>query len=656
MWASSVVLISAQLVIVSCSRSQESELQHLGAVVFPGDAGVQELARQERSLLNTFPFTQAQELQSSARDVKQSDDVRTDFDTVAASPERCIEKVEMVEETEYDDEITCDHSYNRRCSTSYKTTYEAQQEEECNENFRKNCFIEYSATAQEVTVEICRETLIKDCDIPGPEVCSTEYESECETVQHPHDVEDDVAECRTEVEEKCEDETSGYTTNTKCSKWPREVCNVSRKQVTKFTPETQCRKVPVELCGPAACGLVAGPTECYEKKVTIAGEKPEEACSLEPQRVCKHVTKLVPQLKEHENCFDVPKEVCTRARTNPRKVKKPIVKKWCYTPSENDGISTFDSLPQPGECPRKCKQAVESGRCDPSCVEFEFLCGVCVPPPPKRVCPARCERAANSGQCDPTCEEFYDLCPCIPTCPAKCERAIRSGNCDRTCDAFIDICGECFPIYSTPAPTRPTFTTRAPTRPTFTTPAPTRPTFTTTTPAPTCPRRCEDAIRSGQCDPSCDQFSYLCGPCVPKCPAKCKQAIRYGKCDPSCDQFADICGPCVEKTTVRPQAPPSGYLPPPGGAAPPRGLPNIAPPPQRANFSRRFKAPSQKQKSSSRSKSSRRPSVRRQRQFQDQTPAVGIVGRTPAPDAALTPAKNNWDLFFKTGIISRKQG
>ena len=29
------------------------------------------------------------------------------------------------------------------------------------------------------------------------------------------------------------------------------------------------RKVPVELCGPAACGLVAGPTECYEKKVSF---------------------------------------------------------------------------------------------------------------------------------------------------------------------------------------------------------------------------------------------------------------------------------------------------------------------------------------------------------------------------------------------------
>ena len=34
---------------------------------------------------------------------------------------------------------------------------------------------------------------------------------------------------------------------------------------------------------------------------------------------------------------------------------------------------------------------------------------------------------------------------------------------------------------------------------------------------------------------------------------------RFGKCDPSCNQFADICGPCVERTTVKPASPPSGY-------------------------------------------------------------------------------------------------
>ena len=71
------------------------------------------------------------------------------------------------------------------------------------------------------TVEICREGLVKDCNIKGPEICRTEYESECWTKQEVHEVEDVVVECRTEVEEKCEDETSGYTTNTKCSQWPR---------------------------------------------------------------------------------------------------------------------------------------------------------------------------------------------------------------------------------------------------------------------------------------------------------------------------------------------------------------------------------------------------------------------------------------------------
>jgi hypothetical protein len=46
---------------------------------------------------------------------------------IVQSGKRCVDKVEMVEETEYDDVMTCDHSYDRRCHTSYTTTYEAQQ-------------------------------------------------------------------------------------------------------------------------------------------------------------------------------------------------------------------------------------------------------------------------------------------------------------------------------------------------------------------------------------------------------------------------------------------------------------------------------------------------------------------------------------------------
>ena len=85
--------------------------------------------------------------------------------------------------------------------------------------------------------------------------------------------------------------------------------------------------------------LYQGPLECYDKVQTVVQDAPREQCSLEPQRTCKHVTKLVPKLEPTDECVEVPKEVCTRSRTNPRKVKKPVVKKWCYVPSEESGLA-----------------------------------------------------------------------------------------------------------------------------------------------------------------------------------------------------------------------------------------------------------------------------------------------------------------------------
>jgi len=321
--------------------------------------------RGERSLVGTFPFNSKaaagdhhhghhEDHEADPRQAFNNIQARADrqgsegpdvsFGAVAAAGpgadgKRCIDKVEMVEETEYDDVVQCDHSYDKRCHTTYVTNYESQQEEDCQENYRKNCFIEYEQIAFNETVAVCRTPLVKDCDVQGPEICRTEYESECWTKQEVHDVEDDVVECETVIEEKCEDETSGYTTNTKCSKWPKEVCKVSKKPVKKYTPVTGCTKEPRELCAPAGCGFKEGQEECYDKVQTVVQDAPKEQCSLEPQRTCKHVTKLVPKLSPREECVDVPKEVCTRSRTNPRKVKKPVVKKWCYVPSEESGLA-----------------------------------------------------------------------------------------------------------------------------------------------------------------------------------------------------------------------------------------------------------------------------------------------------------------------------
>merc|ERR1712055_238424 len=314
--------------------------------------------RQQKSLLNTFPFNANAESEARAAparvaatpnlvargDRQGSDGADVSFGAVAAAGpgadgKRCIDKVEMVEETEYDEVVQCDHSYDRRCHTTYVTNYESQQEEECEENFRKNCFINYEKIAFNETIQVCRTPLVKDCDVQGPEICRTEYESECWTKQEEHDVEDDVVECETIQDEKCEDETSGYTTFTKCTKWPKEVCKVNKKKVKKYTPITGCTKEPRELCAPAGCGFKEGDETCYDKTQTVVQDAPKEECSLEPQRTCAHVTKLVPKLEPAEECVDVPKEVCTRSKSNPRKVKKPVVKKWCYVPTEESGLA-----------------------------------------------------------------------------------------------------------------------------------------------------------------------------------------------------------------------------------------------------------------------------------------------------------------------------
>merc|ERR1712168_50968 len=108
--------------------------------------------RGSRSLTNTFPFNhhevhgdhqevdEASSLDSRASRQGEEGGSVSFPDVAGAEPgddgKRCIDKVEMVEETEYDDVVQCDHSYDRRCHTTYTTNYESQQEEECEENFR----------------------------------------------------------------------------------------------------------------------------------------------------------------------------------------------------------------------------------------------------------------------------------------------------------------------------------------------------------------------------------------------------------------------------------------------------------------------------------------------------------------------------------------
>ena len=199
----------------------------------------------------------------------QSNDVALDIGSIAAAGERCIDKVVMVEETEYDEVVTCKHSYSEKCHTTYTTDFEPQQEEECEENFIKNCFIEYKKVASKEKVKFCHTPILIEGN--GPEVCQTVYESACTTRYEEHDVKDDIAICETIQEEKCEDVTQGYTTEQKCTKWPVQKCKQSKENIKKYSPETKCTKVPRKICGPGN-QQVPGEEECFDKLETVVQE------------------------------------------------------------------------------------------------------------------------------------------------------------------------------------------------------------------------------------------------------------------------------------------------------------------------------------------------------------------------------------------------
>lgn len=269
-----------------------------------------------------------------------SDDneVKVDLANVAQAGERCVQKVMMVEETVHEESIECHHSYTKKCHTSYVTSYEPTQEEKCDERFIKKCYIEYKLVVFNETVEVCHNPMVKNCDKSGPIECTTVYESECSTKQHVHEVEEDVVNCVVEQMEKCRDVTQGYTTTKVCDKWPVNRCSIDKKTVKKYSPETKCHKVPTELCGPRDCVSEPGPKKCRQDVKPIAQEVPEESCNMQPEKNCNFVTKLVPILKPKEECLDVPKEVCQRIRGAPKKIKKPVIKKWCYVPSKESGL------------------------------------------------------------------------------------------------------------------------------------------------------------------------------------------------------------------------------------------------------------------------------------------------------------------------------
>ena len=63
---------------------------------------------------------------------------------------------------------------------------------------------------------------------------------------------------------------------------------------------------------------------------------PEEVCDLNPQKICRFTTKLVPKLTPQEECTLVPRETCHLTFSTPERGTKPQITKWCLDDSEEE--------------------------------------------------------------------------------------------------------------------------------------------------------------------------------------------------------------------------------------------------------------------------------------------------------------------------------
>jgi len=239
----------------------------------------------------------------------------------------CMDKVVQVEETIYDEEMRCNHVTTQSCHQKYETVFKPAQYQKCRDTFKKSCFYEYKKVPQQHNVEICNDNLKRDCENKdGPEVCSIEYVTVCETETSEPAVLDDVPNCEIEQTEVCNVNAGGVQV---CRTVPQQKCSISQQENRKLSRSTDCKSVPREVCGPEACPIVKGDRICRNEVKTVVQEVPEESCQMAPRKDCSMETQIIPSLEAVEECVDVPKEICSMVQVNPRVERNPVVKKWC---------------------------------------------------------------------------------------------------------------------------------------------------------------------------------------------------------------------------------------------------------------------------------------------------------------------------------------
>ena len=267
----------------------------------------------------------------------------------------CVFKESSVKSIQKDPVLECTHKQVEKCHYTYVTEFLPNQEEVCEENFEKKCQITFKKMSSVETVKKCYTPLEKVCG-GGENLGDPTLPSYGNAPPSSYLPSGGNGGSRGNGNGGGRGGNNGGRSNgngggaqEECKTFYESSCTTKyvEKQPGKFVGDTKCEKLPIELCG-QGCTVQPGPEECHDKDITTVVDVPEEVCDLNPRKLCRTVTRLVPQLKPTHECTLIPQEVCQLKFSTPEQVEKPLMTKWCIDPNaEVEPDTTYDDVDRP---------------------------------------------------------------------------------------------------------------------------------------------------------------------------------------------------------------------------------------------------------------------------------------------------------------------
>ena len=115
-------------------------------------------------------------------------------------------------------------------------------------------------------------------------------------------------------------------------------CKIYHETICTGDSGAPCERIPVRLCADG-CEIHEGQTDCQTHISPTTKRVPKEQCGIYPRKVCKKVTKMIPQLIAKDYCQKNPAEDCqlkfNKTKESSQSSLHPVVQRYCLVQSKS---------------------------------------------------------------------------------------------------------------------------------------------------------------------------------------------------------------------------------------------------------------------------------------------------------------------------------